>query len=250
MSGPTLACPGVGAGAYAALLRGVLDNPADVSARALILADWCDEHGREDEARLLRIERPPPGGARTRAKLPTAVKEYLRLLEGYRYPPGLSPRRVWPINSPDYPGVERAVGREIYCSWESGTYLDVRHGFVTGLACCWRQFRRHAAGWFARNPVRHVLLLDYQGPCGLSCRPEAFEDLPGDIRYRSWYPGVSLSGLPRQLWERLTGYVAEDRQSGPIRRCYGDNVAARLALSRACVSYGRELAGLPKEVGR
>jgi uncharacterized protein (TIGR02996 family) len=231
---------------YTALLREIVEDPRDSGGCALVLADWCEDHGRGWEAALIRQPHPPLGSPRTRA-----MREYRARLAACRYPPLLNPARVWPLNRGGVDGVRVILEEGAALITDSEVCVDVVHGFVTGLACTWRHFRRHAGDWLARNPVGWVYLF---GPYPADDLHKArywedVERMAGPPWWFSWRParcrGDWYGALPPEVWERLTGYVTERDWHGETHRCYEGEPAARLAASRAAVAWGREQARLP-----
>jgi uncharacterized protein (TIGR02996 family) len=209
----------------AAFLGDILAHPDNFDDQARIYADWLDEQGCTTEAEFVRQEGPPPGSPRTkvareykytllRLRCPRYVKrEYARLLPaGARVPP---------------------AARRHLC------YLRARRGFVTHLACGEYDFFHDAKEWFSRNPIRRVLLL------GDDPRPRQT-----DAGQWGWSLYPSLGGLQqirRVLFDRLTGYTQLEIDHGgwvELTRCYDSRREALQALSRVCVAWGREKAGL------
>ena len=217
---------------YAALLRGVLLDPADDLPR-LVLADWLDERGGTEaaaEAAFIREAGPPAGSSRTKA-----FREY-RAAAARRYPPALRPGTVWPREPGNITG--HAHEGVIYVLGPGETMAEFRHGFAVALACSPATFRRHAAEWFARNPITAVAFARGFWPDDIIAKPRHAGF------YRSWHDGRGLSGVPDYLFGRLDGHACE-RHASRTYKCYPDGAAAYLALSRAAVAHGRESADLP-----
>lgn len=119
-------------------------------------------------------------------------------------------------------------------------YLGVRcrRGFVSELRLPAAVFVRHAAEIFRIHPVVGVTLTDR--------RPSDRSEPP----LWGWYwgavfgsPGDMPYDLPAAVARKLTGSVLF--QSASAWRFYDTEADAMTALSRACVAYAREQAGLP-----
>lgn len=113
---------------------------------------------------------------------------------------------------------------EVNCSWQ--------RGFVFKVSCSTPDFLRHAETLFSSQPITEVELTDKDplGPGGSFHEPgwgfgqEEGDDVP---RWR----------LPECLMTHL--------RPRPPRCIYVTREKGLAALSNACVSYGRDLAGLP-----
>lgn len=109
-----------------------------------------------------------------------------------------------------------------------------RRGFVNSIATTAADFLAHAAALFAAQPITEVRLVGrepqpnaYGGSqCAWHC-DSSEQDLS------SWIPFVLLDRLSAE------GY------DGATWKIYPYATQAHAALSRACVAYGRERAGLP-----
>jgi hypothetical protein len=236
---------------YEKLLAAVLGHPQDISKR-LELARWCEANGRGEEAALIRQERPPAGGYQTKV-----AREYRQLLHRHRYP-FLKCQRVVIMNRPRVEGewsvARMPTGDSYWCQTDRNFYMDAEHGFVTAVALRWGQFQKYAQQIFRANPIAAVFLFDRQSPADVVGKPKEMVPVedghrlygPNDY-WRSWTKSAdkarSWAAVPRALWDRLDGFEEERTgRDGCLHRCYPDRPAARLALSRAAVAYGRELA--------
>jgi uncharacterized protein (TIGR02996 family) len=230
---------------YLALLRGVLENPQDVAVR-LILSDWLEENGRESAAKFIRSQ----------------------IYQDF-------PKTV-PLSWID-PVIERIIGVQPHQMSNSGCKVDAiiaatgksttlviyKRGFAeeVRLTCAEfmggtceacqgsgsKGFRRSgysddfvanscptcrgtgriegvARALFERHPLTKVVLTD--------ARPDFH--MTTDIDYFNWFGQVVPQGrLPQALIGLLPNRGYERRED------------AFDALSDACVSYARSLAGLP-----
>jgi uncharacterized protein (TIGR02996 family) len=205
-----------------ALLRAVLESPADDAPR-LVYADWLDEHGQSERAEFIRLQ-----CARTAAD-PTDLGWEGRELELIQtrfidfaepLPTLFGPRAAW------------------MTPFQKNPPWAYDRGFVASVAVPCADFLRLAGPIFGALPVTAVRLRDR----------EPFE---GSSRSFSWYrdgsppPGGRefhpASNLPGPLWDALGGHVQETEGRG---KWYETRTAAEAAASRACVDYGRRLAGL------
>lgn len=119
------------------------------------------------------------------------------------------------------------------------TYLGVRcrRGFVSEIRLPPGTFLRHAEEIFRSQPVTGVFLTDR--------RPSDRSEPP----LWGWYSGAALGlqDMPYDLPAAVAGHL--DRsvlfQAYSAWRFYETEAEAVSAASRACVAYGRKLAGLP-----
>jgi uncharacterized protein (TIGR02996 family) len=208
------------------LLQAILEQPEDLFL-ALILADWCDENGHEEEAAFLRMADPPTDAEEHEA--------YRQRLWKYR---GTLPRnnlivcsraRVTPYN-----GVMLVGQGE----------LGVSYGFVRAVAAPWHVFTDIAADLFTRNPIARVTLL-HLSPERTIPRLDSIQHL----WWSSWHFGPH--GLPRELRPFLAGYQHKCESERPIypttHYCYASNEEAFQALSDAAVRWGIEQRRCPRE---
>jgi uncharacterized protein (TIGR02996 family) len=190
------------------LMAAILDRPTDETPR-LVFADWCDDHGDEGWAYLIRS-----GGDH-----PTVC------------PPG-SPADVY-----FYPGP--AAGTTYTVKLAEGirdVSFVVTRGFVDEVRLPLAAFLEHAPALFAAHPLTRVVLTDREpndyGPPADDCR---FGWLPEDHRID---PGPAV--LPRAIHQALAD---NDKGDGILRWATRD--AALAALSAAAVAYGRDSARAP-----
>jgi uncharacterized protein (TIGR02996 family) len=221
----------------AAFIRSIAERPEDLDVTAQAYADWLTDQGLDDEADFIRQADPPAGSQKNKQ-----VRQYRSRLLKLRCPKGLAPEtvRLAPVPVAELP-MPATPPRG-----PSMIFVNARHGFVTALVCTWPQFRRWAKGWFAGNPIRQVRLFDYASPIhwqGLV--PDASgEYVPTDTGW-SWGNRDRRGGLPRELWDRLADFVQEYQSDhGITHRHYDTEENTFRALSDACVSLGRERAGL------
>lgn len=227
---------------YLALLASVLENPTDDAPR-LIIADWIEEHGDDFRAKIIRDVYPIDNGV-------------------YSFPDGrLSGIRTYNCRQLDqhlaelpsshhhwnWPFINRNYRPEVvYLKTESRDFESVRHtlprnekhdwvvfrlGFVEELCTTAERFSRYAKNWFRHNPILKVWLRDR--------RPQDY--YPERVFLWSRGPiGLYHANIPDRIAELHTSPLLS--AGWPAFRTVD---AANLALSDACVRYGRELAGLP-----
>src|SRR5688572_5456689 len=133
-----------------ALLRAIIDNPADDAPR-LVYADWLDEHGDPDRAEFIRLTagRRPAG---TAAEAPSGGQLEAILLRN---------ADTWRAEAPDLPGV----------TWGR----DLNRGFVHQAS--FYEWERFVA---VRDQLFEAVPLDDLGIDGATT--EACEDLATDRR--------------------------------------------------------------------
>jgi hypothetical protein len=120
--------------------------------------------------------------------------------------------------------------------------VDVRHGFITTLACTWSQFDRWAGDWFRMNPITRVRLLDHSSPMHWE---RMVQDATGGYAPADAGWSWDDSRLPPDLWDRLADFVQEYQSDhGHTHSHYDTSDDAERALSAACVRLGRTRAGL------
>jgi uncharacterized protein (TIGR02996 family) len=233
------------------LLDAIVADPADITPR-LILADWLADHDQAKRASLIHVPfglLPPmlrPEGTETAVRLYRRRHDLVvSLFSGLGIPPSYSLGVLEEDDLfPDLTLVEagphggrrrRVVG------------LLVRHGFVEGIACPELLLLRIGAELFHRHPIREVVLNgafpltggDRSPLRGWLCGP-AGRDAP-------WW--VRCSSVAPVLFDRLRGRemrtATGERQARMYEEASERPRAALTALSQACVSWGREVAGLP-----
>jgi len=209
--------------ASARLLRAILADPADDTAR-LAYSDALEEEGQDRLANFVR--RQMVGEPVTPALM--ALIPFEGILE-------CQPHQT----------VRVAEARQATVTAPSGAALVWRRGFVVEVSCTAADFVEHAAALFSAHPVERVTLTDKR-PCraGMTDMPEwtwFVEDVasdPIDEPIEARLPGCLFDMLDRRdafSWSRpLVSWVP-----------YRTRQSALDALSRACVAYGRRLAGLP-----
>ncbi len=122
-----------------------------------------------------------------------------------------------------------------FCFGEDYLLVVIRYGHVSEIALTPRRFLSFAEELFARHPIVGVVLT--------LTRP--VENL--------WTLGKGLntyflSDVPPQLFHLLKGddvLIPRGRVSRQKAKSYPSKLAALQDMSRACVSYGRQLAKLP-----
>ncbi len=192
------------------LLRAVLENP-DCDTTRLVFADWLDENGEGERAAFIRWQ------VRNRFTHPYPRVSYRKWFQ-----PWWKGRAVR-VNRWGDEGCEllliRKRGAHEYGAATSH-YMQVNRGFVQYIRISAEDFFREAAVIFHTQPVTHVSIAD---------SVEAHD--PAAQLWRVHVPVAPLSQLPMKFRAYL----------GPA----GTRRAVLDALSYACVSYGRQLAGLP-----
>jgi hypothetical protein len=120
-----------------------------------------------------------------------------------------------------------------------GSSAYVHRGFVSSIRLTPEQFEQHAAELFSTHPITEVVLRDKEPYFN-----DGYDDDEASEGY-TWfhYRNDDEDSIPPEIFRELDGYT-----SGGINcRNYPTREAALAALSRACVRYGRRLAGLPEE---
>lgn len=225
------------------LLRGVLNDPADGTAR-LVFADWLEERGEGARARFIRNEvaaSAPPSVFK--AGWPCRVSVFrdtsrMTLGEVVNLPP--EPIELVEL-APPVPGVSWATSRGMVCGIE--------------LPC--EAFMTHAEAIFRVHPVTSVVLVDKSPWVGRHGRNDPQDNLWG--WWRAWSPSMNAvdeferDTLPHELMA-IVDRDPRNLRANPTR--YDSRVkmgsvmfdSAELAsavLSDSCVARGRALAGLP-----
>lgn len=221
-----------------ALLRAVLLDPKDINAR-LVLADWWEEYGTEKEQARAHYVRSsidyPQGSFAALTREESDPFALLGLVPGSAVSVGMPGKkqnmRTWMWGETDEVGLAvHDVGRGLsYC---------VDDGFVFAVLCRSGDFTEDAAHMlFSLHPITNVMLTDRHP---LEDRIWAYFEEPP---HRPWH-------LPRPIWDLLDGCVYDlfisSHKEYAGTRVTPAGQAAREALSRACVSWGRSLVGLPK----
>jgi len=201
-----------------ALLAAIRRDPADDTLR-LAFADWCEEHGYEGWAYLIRSGGPDP----------------------YVSPPGMS------CDVHFYPGPAAGTTYTVkLAEGIAGVSFVVRRGFVDEIRLPLRAFLAHAPTIFAAHPVTGVVLGDREPAQHTIAHPDG---PPGNFGW--WADPDDDRGvlddhpeeLPRDVWSLLIGYRPH-RGTATHWKWFPTRDAALSALSLACVAHGRQVAGL------
>jgi uncharacterized protein (TIGR02996 family) len=216
-----------------ALLRSVLPNPDDDAPR-LVYADWLEERGRAEDAEFIRVQIEfdrlvGVDGAfhvnsqsrlqRIPAHIERLQRRQTELWRGGAGRPDLpSDMSNWTISADPF----------------SEHSLFLRRGFIEAVRVVTNAFLRVAGRLFARQPVAQVRLIDRH---------------PSRIREGFGWAPQSFGNRPDQVPDELWPFVLS---SSGADRVFPTADAAEVALSTACVKYGRVKAGLTDgpEVGQ
>jgi uncharacterized protein (TIGR02996 family) len=251
---------------YLALMRGILETPADDAPR-LIIADWLEENGEDQRAEFIRVQ----------CELARHIKEfesacdthgrYYHMPDSYRmdlyrkigllcgpHVDGQWGDNYWkwfledfpgPTNLPHRPVVTRGFVSEVrltcaeFCGRPCENCRDGQEYVLAGPESHWDKcascsgtgrIEGVARALFERHPILAVRFVDkrpyhrriwYSESAGMTHPIDIASDLPDEL-----FELVAVPDFKR--------YVMFDTEA-----------AALAALSEACVSYGRALAGLP-----
>jgi uncharacterized protein (TIGR02996 family) len=208
-----------------ALLRAVLDNPADDSVR-LVYADWLEESGQGERAEFIRVQ------------VELALREFTRMAGD-----GAS---AWHRETQRLRRRERAImhGRGRWWSdhgpGDRITVTEWRRGFVAEVACACADWLRHGPRLVRLQPLERVRLKDREptryGNQGLMHPPGPrwlwfVAPSSGEMIYPPRHPAE----IPRPIWTVYAElYRAED-----LGWEHPTEEAAWDALSRACLAWAR-----------
>lgn len=225
---------------YQALLRAVLTVPEDDTVR-LALADWLDEHSAADRAEFVRVQ-----CELARIRQPHKCQKRDELVDAYGRYVNHCQCRTCKLRRREY----YSSRRFIVWDWCGGVddgwahlirVTDWSRGFVSSLTCTCAAFMQHAAAIFAAQPVTAVTISDREP--GRGDLPRVFWQRES-VNYRLWPPQYTQRrsyAVPDVLFDELLG--REEMHSRT--KSYDIPDLARAALSAACVSWARELVGLP-----
>jgi uncharacterized protein (TIGR02996 family) len=229
------------------LLRDILADPFDDAPRR-IYADWCedegDDHGNDGCVRQSRFihagidlaNDPPPHnhdddhGAHVsgcpRCRIEGALAYWHEHLAKQTVPKLAGRVYHFSARGRFRPDIEASLADPRSPDHLASVFWWDR-GFVSAVTITHDDFLKHAEALFRAHPITEVRLSDR--------RPEQVERKPGFAQYcwlNDWARPVAAT-VNRDLWRLMPGgwYWTDD--------------AAHAALSRACVAYGRGLAGLP-----
>jgi len=222
----------------AGLLRGVLENPADLGLR-LVYADAVQEGGDEELAELIRLEIDLDRRGR-KNRQPMKDVGLTRKADWDRH--WQLKQHEWAV----YSRVRAAVGHGPkiadleYDGWVGADSIRyaTRGGLVAEVDADTDTFLAHAATLFNVFPITAVHLADREP------MESVFENQPASCKWIWVWNERALddpSSLPGALFRPL--WVASQR-GGPDWAGYPTAAEAKLALSCACVTHGRSLAGL------
>ena len=233
---------------YAALLRGVLADPASDFLR-LVLADWIEEHGDGDRAEYIRDavafdalgypEGPCPpgcqcGGAGTALK--RTIAERGDEWAGAAFGPAVISELVWRRGFVSGVTLTLAAFVGGPCGECDGGYVRAGPDSHWCRAC--QGIGRTpgiAAALFAAHPIEEVTLPDVG-------TVQSF----GGWHFARWPDGFVVD---LQLYE-TTYLIREPLWSRELVGPFRSAADAYAALNRRCVAWGRESAGRPPIGGR
>jgi uncharacterized protein (TIGR02996 family) len=210
-----------------ALVRAVLEHPEDDDLR-LVYADALEDAGRPD-ADFVRLQVKCACAKSRRRKEEFMFAAFALLVQKMKWlpsAPGNPPWRAELCPPREHPGDSWLERLRIVC----GSWLEYRRGFVDRVSLGLEGFLAQAEALFSQHPITGVRLWD-RSP---------YLSRPG--RWM-WAEAAAPKG-PHDSW-RLPGglYARLARPAGAACASAGE---AQAALSRACVNYGRTLAGLPE----
>lgn len=201
-----------------ALLRAILEHPAQDAPR-LMYADWLQENGNESRAEFIRAQ--------------CANRN----------------RFSWFIGGHDSTG------------WHPHTHecgdkseFGVSRGFVCEVCLTLAAFVQHAKSLFSAHPIERVTLAD-KSPWENATNPATHFGwwCENELMDRNTESDVlplpvmlCMDSDDRRQDRVIASRFDRDRMHGVI--LFEDRDTARDALSRACVAYGRSLAGLSPTV--
>lgn len=239
------------AGVTNPMTRAVLLDPKDINAR-LVLADWWEEYGTEKEQARAHYVRSsidyPQGSFAALIRKGSDPFALLGLVPGSAVPvgvPGHQEQRTWMWSETD------KIGLAVHDLDRKLSYR-VDDGFVSAVLSKLENFTEDIARMlFSLHPVTKVVLTDRRPVAGDDSRQFVWahhEKLGPGGESESSSPGY----LPRHLFDLLL----PDPKCVRVRdatgasfistREYRKEKHARDALSRACISWGRSLVGLPE----
>lgn len=217
-----------------ALLRAILEHPAEDTPR-LMYADWLEDvNGGNDQdyAEYIRVEveiaalcRLHRSGKATAAD----VKRQDALFErDTELAQSVYPRRVHPV-----------------FNWLASLGVDYsgcvfnRGGFLAAILCPLAAFMQHAEALFRAHPIERVTLTD-RAP-GVNANTQAERWFGSESQHNLQFP----DRIPMALYDILKAEAtcAFAFEGFDPNANFAAGIAAP-ALSRACVAYGRSLAGL------
>jgi uncharacterized protein (TIGR02996 family) len=208
-----------------AFIRSICEVPED-DTRRLAFADWLAENGEADRARLIRMQ-----CLRDRYAPPrVSVRRW--------FAPWWSGPSSYSFHNPQWDLIAYPRRKNLTAP-QPRACLYVRRGFVDSVCLPLVVFLHDAESLFRTHPVAAVSLTDREPfptydrhEFSWTATPE--RDVLEDRR---------ASCIPRAVLALLVG--GESHQIAPdALRFYPTPEAARGALSRGCVAYGRSLAGL------
>lgn len=225
------------------LLRGVLEEPADDTAR-LVYADWLDENGEPERAEFVRVQ----------------VE-----LSNRGYPGPLS-HRAAAIAIADVAKLEPLVGRSVailyshVADWLGDPFILIdpqyvrdwswSRGFLVHIEIPFSDFMEHAEAIFAAHPITSVRLVDKYADEDNSDSDEFIGRLGQsfDWRMSDHYRETSEPNvLPREFLDIMANmYPRRASVRGQDPRYFESRTQedAREVLSQVAVQIGRKRAGL------
>jgi uncharacterized protein (TIGR02996 family) len=210
-----------------AFLADVLAEPSDDAPR-LIYADWLEDAGDPDRAEFIRLQ----------CEQPAAVRERCYCRDSFDPTACARCRRVARLLRRQQELLAHRAARDWTPSALRPFSVAFRRGFVESVTLTADNFLEHASALFAGAPLLEVVLVD-RSPIP---RP--------DLDAWLWLAGESWHWPPHRLREPAAHQVPlplYQRLRGPHgwTNYFPTREGARAALSRACVVWGRERAGLP-----
>lgn len=234
--------------------REVLEYPDDDGAR-LRFADWCEDNEERGRAELIRLqvekatlvghenEHPKitgPGGQMLSTFC--AKCDRLQLLEFYEL-------TIWG----SYGTVDSFRHALRLSGLESIATKEVRRGFVEAISLPLAAFMEHAEGLFREHPITSVTLtgrkayqhypadrIEFDSPFLLCIPPKREHDREDSVQMYDRYRHMLPPGFGRLIGGKRHGL----NSLGESYHGFDTPDLADLAISRACVSLGRESAGL------
>lgn len=249
---------------YHALLRGILEEPADDNAR-LVFADFLSDEGREEHGEFIRLQIELARGsyscsmwmyscgelvgdyAAMAEKGCDACKQYAKLKLREKELLGANQDKWAPA------GAHVRTSETSTVPKEEKYAVRFQRGFIDYLWVTQQKFFESSADrLFSWHPVTYVRLVDRVAPTWPDLAGSVLgNDIPMDSSW--WYEGTRYDSAAYRhyvhyvhpsLFAMLTDY-RQHRSALESTRFYDNPAAAYVALSRACVRYGRKKNDLP-----
>ncbi len=207
------------------LHRAILENPFDIDLR-LVYSDYLEENGDSEWACFMREERTWCGKYDSHTGIWFNVYDKSDAV----FHPSLSDYHAYLIR------LTNSIFPPFPCK------IETKHGFIDSITLSCENFQRYSRWLFSHHPITQITLSDKRTTPHTELMRHHW--LNAD-KLPHVYAHVVVLGqeqIPGEIFRYIP--INQDQNDNGHIKVFDDAVRANLALSRACVHFGRQLEDL------